>query len=339
VTGTIQGAQHTLGEYRREPLYTVDTRQSPPDVFVDAAHIDWKRLTWQEAGRPWRVERWAEEKRRFEAAQGRPMSVKESWERFNRRFHELFTTEVDAKAPELRGELLRRAASLDVAGAWDSATELLQLAVWNRVHRAQDAVWDPRGKRALFAGLGLDRPAILFLGAADGYEAMQLSAMYPGGRAVLVDYDDFCRTDRFGRFPEAYPFVGAHPATGRPHIWYRDQMSLDFIVSDIRDLGFGREFDLVVSVGLIEHFPDEYKAEAFDFHRRFLKPGGFAIMTTPRDQVRGRAFYTIMADWMNYGYRELMDIRQLGLYAWENGFDILRAGYIRAHNGVICRPR
>ena len=34
------------------------------------------------------------------------------------------------------------------------------------------------------------------------YEAMQLAAMYPGGHTLLVDYDDFCRTDRFGKFPE-----------------------------------------------------------------------------------------------------------------------------------------
>jgi hypothetical protein len=42
---------------------------------------------------------------------------------------------------------------------------------------------------------------------------------------------------------------------------------------------------------------------------------------------------------MNYGYRELMDTRQLALYAYENGFDILRAGYIKAHNALICRER
>ncbi len=95
----------------------------------------------------------------------------------------------------------------------------------------------------------------------------------------------------------------------------------------------------MVSVGLVEHFPDEHKPEAFEFHRRFLKPGGYAILTTPRNQLRGRAFYHIMADWMNYGYRELIDVQQLGLYAYENGFDVRRAGYIKAHNGIICTAR
>jgi hypothetical protein len=50
-------------------------------------------------------------------------------------------------------------------------------------------------------------------------------------------------------------------------------------------------------------------------------------------------FYLAMGEIMNYGYRELMDARQLGLYAYENGFDVLRAGTIKAHNGIVCRAR
>jgi hypothetical protein len=50
-------------------------------------------------------------------------------------------------------------------------------------------------------------------------------------------------------------------------------------------------------------------------------------------------FYTLFGDVMNFSYRELMDVRQLGLYAYENGFDVLRHGQIKTHNGIICRPR
>jgi hypothetical protein len=94
--------------------------------------------------------------------------------------------------------------------------------------------------------------------------------MYPGGHVVLVDYDDYCRTDRFGKFPAAYPFLGANPATGAPKDWYRDQLNLDFEVVDIRDLKYGREFDVVMSVGLLEHFPDQYKPLALDLQSCFL---------------------------------------------------------------------
>ena len=320
------------GENYALPTYRVDTRQSPPDVFVDLGSTDWSRVTWRDVGRPYRVERWAAEKREWEAEHGATMPVKESWIRFNRHFHELFTTDTVAAMSTTRAELVRAATHLDLHGVKETTRELLQLAIWNHVHRVEDAVWDPRGKRALFDGLDVKRPEILYLGAADGYEAMQLLAMYPGGHAVLVDYDDFCRTDRFGKFPEAYPFWGS----GR--IWHREHMAIDFEVADIRSLTYGREFDIVLSVGLIEHFPDEYKHEAFELHRRFLKPGGVAIITTPRDQIRGRAFYTIMADYMNYGYRELMRVEQLGLYAHEHGLRVRRAGYIKAHNGLICQP-
>jgi hypothetical protein len=42
---------------------------------------------------------------------------------------------------------------------------------------------------------------------------------------------------------------------------------------------------------------------------------------------------------MNYTYRELMTVQQMGLYVYENGFDILRHGIIKAHNGIVARPR
>jgi SAM-dependent methyltransferase len=316
--------------------YKLDISTAPPDVFVDMGDTDWSRLSWKDVGRPYRVENWARDKREWEAERGAPLPVQEGWKKFNASFHKLFLTDTHEASKRARQEAIAAISRFDIHGAREAVAELVQMKVWNKVHMVEDAVWDPRGKRALFQGLDLERPRILFLGAADGYEAMQLMAMYPGGQAVLVDYDDFCRTDRFGRFPAEYPFLGVDPSTGHPRVWHREEMDIEFEVADIRDLRYGREFDLVVSVGLVEHFPDEHKPEAFEFHRRFLKPGGLAIITTPRDQLRGRAFYSIMADWMNYGYRELMTVRQLGLYATENGLNVRRAGYIKAHNGVIC---
>lgn len=332
-------AEHAIGEYRRTPTHVVDTRDAPPDLFVDASATDWRRLTWKDVKRPYRTERWARDKREYERTTGAPLPVQDGWRRFNASFHRLFVAAPEDGSRRARGQVLAELARGDVHGAWETVQELAQLAVWNKVHRVEDAVWDPRGKRALFGGLDVKRPRVLFLGAADGYEGMQVAALYPGAEVVLVDYDDFCRTDRFGKFPEAYPFLGTDAATGHPRVWYRDEMHIDFVVSDIRDLPYGPEFDLVVSVGLVEHFDDAHKPEAFAWHRQYLKPGGWAIMTTPRDQLRGRAFYTIMADLMNYGYRELMTVEQLGLYATENGFDVRRAGVIKAHNGIVCRAR
>ena len=330
-----------IGKTELTPTYRVDLRPThTKDVFYDADPIsDWRALSWQKIGRPYRVERWSREKKQWEHEHKQDLPVKTAWEMFNRSFQSLFDQDVLAARKNALGDLGKSLGRFDLHQAWEEMEEIVHTTFWNKVHRIEDGIWDPRGKRALFEGLDLKKPEVLFLGAADGYEAMQLMAMYPGGHAVLVDYDQYCRDHRFGQFPESYPFLGTNPATGAPKVWYKDEMNIDFEVCDLRDLKYGREFDIVVSIGLLEHFPDEYKPLALDMHRRFLKPGGYVIMTTPRKQMASLLFYTLFADVMNFSYRELMDVSHLGLYAYENGFEILRHGRIKAHNGIIARVR
>lgn len=328
-----------LGTTGLMPNFRYDLRTTPPDVFVDETTTNFSALEWGDLGRPFEVKNYSRHRRNWEKTHAAPMPVEIQWEHFNKHFHSLFIKAPDKDGSLLQQRFVQHVKALDFGEAFEVVEELVQMKVWNYVHRMEDAVWDPRGKRALFEGLDVEKPNILFLGAADGYEAMQLLAMYPGGHAVLVDYDAFCETERFGNFPGAYPFLGHNPATGNWDIYHREDFDIDFVVDDIRNLKYGREFDIVVSVGLIEHFPDEYKPLVFDFHRRFLKPGGYAIATTPRRQVRSLIFYRVMESLMNYGYRELMDARQLGLYAYENGFDILRCGFIKGHNGIIAKAR
>ncbi|WP_258112762.1 bifunctional 2-polyprenyl-6-hydroxyphenol methylase/3-demethylubiquinol 3-O-methyltransferase UbiG [Alicyclobacillus sp. SP_1] len=332
-----------IGQTALFPQYRADLRSPHPtelNAFIqDNIVKDWSSLTWKQVGKPFRVVNYAEGKRRWEEKNGDTLPVQKSWELFNQSFHTLFMKDVPTERKRVMTALLKNVSQLHWKRAARVLGELEELTLWNTAHRIQDAIWDPRGKRALFQGLDIDKPRVLFLGAADGYEAMQLYAMYPGGEVVLVDYDDFCRTDRFGKFPEQYPFLGVDPNTGSHKVWYKDQMNISFITDDIRNLPFGREFDIVVSVGLIEHFPDEHKAEAIDFHRRFLKPDGYAILTTPRLQWKSRLFYHVLAEWMNYTYRELMTVQQMGLYLYESGFEILRHGTIKAHNGIVARIR
>lgn len=328
-----------IGSTRVLDTHRIDLRTTPPDKFVDLTPTDWSRLRWADVGRPYQVTNYSRHRTDWEAEHGEEMAVQTQWEYFNKFFHELFITSVPERRAQLRKEFFEKFKGFDLGHIAETMMDFIQLAVWNRVHRQEDAVWDPRGKRALFEGLDVEKPNILFLGAADGYEAMQLLAMYPGGHAVLVDYDDFCRTDRYGKFPERYPFLGYDPSTGQHRTYFREDMDIDFDVEDIRSLKYGKEFDIVISVGLIEHFPDEYKPLAIEFHRKFLKPGGYAIVTTPRQQLQSKIFYKVMGEIMNFGYRELMDARQMGLYIHENGFDILRCGYIKAHNGLIAKVR
>ncbi|NJK43635.1 MAG: class I SAM-dependent methyltransferase [Pleurocapsa sp. SU_196_0] len=321
------------------PQFRSDLRTLAPDVFVDQSQTDWARLKWETIGKPYIVPENSRHRKTWEAEHQETMPVLVQWQEFNRNFHELFISDVPRRQTDSAKRLLNTLATLNFSALPEAIQEFLEVRVWNKVHRIEDAIWDPRGKRALFEGLEVNKPRILFLGAADGYEAMQLLAQYPGGHAVLVDYDAFCRDERFGNFPRDYPFLGKNPRTGTWDVHHVQDMSLEFVVSDIRDLDFDEKFDIVLSVGLLEHFPDEMKPQCVDWHRRFLKPGGYVVMTTPRKQFKSRLFYQVMGDLMNYGYRELMDTPQLGKYAFDNGLEILRAGYIKAHNGIVAKAR
>ncbi|XQY90137.1 class I SAM-dependent methyltransferase [Metabacillus sp. HB246100] len=335
-------SNHQFHTTRLTPSYRIDLR-NPTNEYVDqffnANQVsDWSQLSWKEIGKPYEVKSLASSKKEWEKKHGE-MSVKTSWEFFNRSFHDWFVKDIPAELEDSKKQLLSYFSKFKLREVKHALGETARLSLWNYAHRIEDGVWDPRGKRALFEGLDVKKPRILFLGAAEGYEAMQLYAMYPEGEVVMVDYDEFCQTDRFGHFPSTYPFLGIDPATNHHKVWYKDQMNIHYMVEDIRNLPFGKEFDIVLSVGLLEHFPDNYKEVVMDWHRKFLKPGGYIIMTTPRLQLKSRLFYKIMADVMNHTYRELMDIRQMGLYVYEGGFDIKRHGYIKVHNGIVAQPR
>lgn len=333
---------YEFGYTELKPSYRIDLRNPTNknlDQFINANQVlDWSQVTWKAIGKPYEVKSVARSKKEWEKENG-DMSAKTSWEFFNKSFHEWFVKDVPAELSQAKKEMRRHLARFKLGDVKEALGETIRLSIWNYVHRISDGIWDPRGKRALFEGLDLQKPRILFLGAAEGYEAMQFYAMYPGGEVVMVDYDEFCATDRFGHFPERYPFLGINPSSGHPKVWHKEKMNIEYVIDDIRNLSFGKEFDVVISVGLLEHFPDRYKQEVMDWHRKFLKPGGYAIMTTPRSQLKSKLFYEIMADVMNHTYRELMDIRQMGLYVYEGGFEILRHGYIKVHNGIVARPR
>ncbi len=321
------------------PTYRSDLRTRPPDIFIDDSNHDWSKLSWKDVGKPFSIENFSQGKRDWERKWGQKMSVPIQWQHFNRKVHELFTTDLFQKRAEVRKKYLINLLTLKVKQADQTLREAIRFNIWTHLHQKEDAFWDPRGKRAVFEGLDVDRPNILLLGAGDGYDAMQLLAMYPRGHAVLVDFDKYADTDRFGKFPERYPFLGKDPKTGYWNVFTKDEFDIDFEVCDIQKLKFGREFDIVISAGLIEHYPDKYKPLAFHFHRQFLKPGGYAIMTSTRNQFQLRMFYKLLGGVINYSYRELMTAPQLALYAYKNSFQILRCGSIKAYNFVVARER
>ncbi|SEI08166.1 Methyltransferase domain-containing protein [Halobacillus karajensis] len=335
--------EENINETFLHPQYRIDLRRYSDKEYNKFVHLntvsDWSLLTWKDIGKPFEVQKYSKERTDWELEHARQMDPQTSWTYFNKAFHEWFIKDIPAEKTHGKKQFIKSLRSFHTKEIKHALGDLIQLQLWNYIHRIQDGIWDPRGKRALFEGLHLKKPRILFLGAAEGYEAMQLGAMYPGSEIIMVDYDEYCKNTRFADFPEDYPFLGENPKTGQGKVIYKDDLNIEYIVDDIRNLDFGKEFDIVLSVGLLEHFPDKYKHEVADWHRRFLKEGGYAILTTPRNQLRSRLYYHVMADVMNHTYRELMTVEQMGLYMYEAGFNILRHGYIKVHNGLICQPR
>jgi SAM-dependent methyltransferase len=56
---------------------------------------------------------------------------------------------------------------------------------------------------------------------------------------------------------------------------------LDFQVADVTALESSRRFDAVVAIEVIEHLPAEGIAEVLERVRGLVKPGGWAVLTTP----------------------------------------------------------
>lgn len=339
----VTHSEMKIEETQLEPSYRKDLRQFSEREYNKYVKLntvkDWSQLRWQDVGRPFEVTSFAKDKIDWEREHNTPMPASKSWELFNKSFHNWFVKDVPSEMDRTKKEFLKNVSRFKLQETKSALGELIRVHLWNYAHRIEDGIWDPRGKRSLFSGLDVQKPKILFLGAAEGYEAMQLSAMYPGGEIVMVDYDPFCKDTRFADFPDSYPFLGTNEQTGGQKVYYKGDFSVEYLVEDIRNLPFGQDYDIVISVGLLEHFPDELKPEVVEWHRKFLKPSGYIIMTTPRAQVRSKIYYEIMADVMNHTYRELMTVEQMGLYLYENGLNILQHGYIKVHNGIIARPK
>lgn len=319
--------------------YRVELRTQPPDVLEDYSDTDWKSLRWPDVGTPFALTEYSTKRLAWEAKHEEEMPEAMQWQLYNRDYFDIFSSDESEQKDQLKKQLRKSLLRLKITDADDTLQEMIRLKAWHNIHRSQDALWDPRGKREVFRDLEVDKPNILVLGAGDGYDAMVLLSMYQGGSAILVDYDHFCKTHRFGRFPDNYPFLSQDKQSGYWNIYHKDDLNIEYLTCDFRNLPFGREFDIVISPGLIDHYPDKYKALIFHYHRQFLRPGGYAIFTCAKDTKRLRFFYQVMKEILNFSYRELMQPKQLGLYAYLNGFRILRCSSIKAHNCIIAQER
>lgn len=102
--------------------------------------------------------------------------------------------------------------------------------------------------------LKLEQINILELGAGTGSISYELNKRY-GGTATLVDNNPAALT--------------LH------HKLIKDKKNLQYLDTDFFKTELPRQYDLVFSDGLLEHFPD--KGIIIDLHKKFVKPGGWIL--------------------------------------------------------------
>ena len=113
-----------------------------------------------------------------------------------------------------------------------------------------------------------------------------------------------------------------------------------FVLGDIRITPFKNEvFDVVVSYGVIEHFPNSRKALK-DFYR-ILKPGGICFITTPNPfcfhRLIGRHILNITkSSKLGYvGYEDAYTPKQLCVMLTDSGFKCIDSGILTGGMGSL----
>lgn len=114
-----------------------------------------------------------------------------------------------------------------------------------------------------------------------------------------------------------------------------------FVLGDVitfaRDATHGGAYDLVYSIGLLEHFPD--KSDILAAHIRLAKPGGLVLIYVPIDTEANRALTGMAADWENFGYRELLTPEELGRACADPALEILQIEAVGFFAAVWARKQ
>ncbi|NIS38827.1 MAG: hypothetical protein GWN62_07770, partial [Aliifodinibius sp.] len=121
-----KNSKHQVGYFERLATHVRDLRDTPPDVFEDVSLTDWSNLSWDQVNRPYKVDKWAEGKKKWEEEHGERMGVKEGWKHFNKSFHQLFIKDVPKEKQQARSAIWNNLMSMDIHGAGEALEELVQ---------------------------------------------------------------------------------------------------------------------------------------------------------------------------------------------------------------------
>jgi len=117
----------------------------------------------------------------------------------------------------------------------------------------------------------------------------------------------------------------------------RGSFILGDVISFARDDANADQFDLVYSVGLIEHFPD--KADILGAHIRLTKPGGLVLIYVPIETEANRALTRLIPDWENFGHRELLAPDELQEICTRPDLDVLSGEAVGFFAAVWARKK
>jgi SAM-dependent methyltransferase len=115
----------------------------------------------------------------------------------------------------------------------------------------------------------------------------------------------------------------------------RGSFVLGDVITFAAEAANAARYDLVYSVGLIEHFPD--KTDILDAHVRLTRPGGLVLIYVPIDSPANRQLTSLAPDWENFGHRELMTPGELHHTCLAAGLDIVRSEAVGFFSAVWAR--
>lgn len=117
----------------------------------------------------------------------------------------------------------------------------------------------------------------------------------------------------------------------------RGSFVLGDVISYARDAANREQFDLVYSVGLLEHFPD--KAEILDAHVRLSRRGGLVLIYVPIHTDTNRELTGLVPEWENFGHRELLTPDELAAACAHPDLEIVARDAVGLFAAVWARKR
>ena len=118
-----------------------------------------------------------------------------------------------------------------------------------------------KGMERLLINLHINNPNILELGAGTGHDSAWLLKKF-GGKATLIDNCDYIVSKSNKYFS-------------------RKKLNVTYLKSNIEDVKFKNRYDLVFSIGLIEHYYNKELYKIFKKHMEASKKNGYVMVFVP----------------------------------------------------------